>query len=176
MTLCVKMKKMKRRTNLVQSFSEMVAEGKKLLKTINEADATPIVATQEKLRENVMTFVSSQLHKIENKENLLAVLEAEIMQKALIHDLTTDDILSAYKTISTEKNQHASTVLELFKPTQVNGNTLIPPPSGDSGESQDVFEKLKPEQRTALYKLYTLLEKEKEKAKEKSIIKEEELE
>jgi hypothetical protein len=35
---------------------------------------------------------------------------------------------------------------------------------------------LKPEQRTALYKLYSLLEKEKEKAKEKIIEKEEEKE
>jgi len=145
----------------------LVDESKELLKNlynIDESRAKRIV-TQDDLRNDISSFISSQLQNLENQNTLKGLLEAEIAKKVLAHDLSTDEIFRAYSMISGEKSRNIDSLFKLFTPTPSSSNTILTPASRDE-QTESV--ELTSSQRQSLEKLVRIvsqtsnIEKEKE--------------
>ena len=135
----------------------LVDESKELLKNlynIDEPRAKRIV-TQDDLRNDISSFVSSQLQNLENQNTLKGLLEAEIAKKVLAHDLSTDEIFRAYAMISGEKSRNIDSLFKLFAPTQASPNSVLTPATKD--EEKETVE-LSSSQRQALEKLTRIIQ------------------
>ena len=135
----------------------LVDESKELLKNlynIDEPRAKRIV-TQDDLRNDVSSFVSSQLQNLENQNTLKGLLEAEIAKKVLAHDLSTDEIFRAYSMISGEKSRNIDSLFKLFAPTQASPNSVLTPATRT--EERESVE-LTSSQRQSIEKLLRIIE------------------
>ena len=135
----------------------LVDESKELLKNlynIDEPRARRIV-TQDDLRNDVSSFISSQLQNLENQNILKGLLEAEIAKKVLAHDLSTEEIFRAYGMISSEKSRNIDSLFKVFIPSQVSPNPIITPATRD--EEKDTVD-LSPSQRQAIEKLSRIVQ------------------
>ena len=132
----------------------LVDESKELLKNlynIDEPRAKRII-TQDDLRNDISSFVSSQLQNLENQNTLKGLLEAEIAKKVLAHDLSTDEIFRAYSMISGE---NIDSLFKLFAPTQASPNSVLTPATRT--EERESVE-LTSSQRQSLEKLLRVVE------------------
>ncbi len=134
----------------------LVEESKKLLDNLYNLKETRAVKimTQDDLRNDVASFVSSQLQNLENQNTLKGLLEAEIAKRVLTHDLSNDELRSFYATISSEKSRNIDSLFKLFIPTQVSPNTILTPATKD--EEKEMVD-LTPSQRQAIEKLSRIL-------------------
>lgn len=135
----------------------LVDESKELLKNlynIDEPRAKRIV-TQDDLRNDISSFVSSQLQNLENQNTLKGLLEAEIAKKVLAHDLSTDEIFRAYSMISGEKSRNIDSLFKLFAPTQASPNSVLTPATRT--EERESVE-LTSSQRQSIEKLLRIIE------------------
>lgn len=141
----------------LKDTESLVKESKELLKNlynIDESHAKRIV-TQDDLRNDISSFVSSQLQNLENQNTLKGLLEAEIAKKVLAHDLSTDEIFRAYSMISGEKSRNIDSLFKLFAPTQASPNSVLTPATRD--EEKETIE-LTSSQRQALEKLTRIVQ------------------
>ena len=141
----------------IQDTETLVEESKELLKNlynIDEPRAKRIV-TQDDLRNNISSFVSSQLQNLENQNTLKGLLEAEIAKKVLAHDLSTDEIFRAYSMISGEKSRNIDSLFKLFAPTQASPNSVLTPATRT--EERESVE-LTSSQRQSIEKLLRIIE------------------
>ena len=135
----------------------LVDESKELLKNlynIDEPRAKRII-TQDDLRNDISSFVSSQLQNLENQNTLKGLLEAEIAKKVLAHDLSTDEIFRAYSMISGEKSRNIDSLFKLFAPTQASPNSVLTPATRT--EERESVE-LTSSQRQSIEKLLRIIE------------------
>ena len=86
----------------------LVEESKELLKSLYNLDENKIIriTTQDDLRNDVSSFISSQLKNLENQNVLKSIIEAEMVKRVLAHDLSNDELRSWYATISSEKSKN----------------------------------------------------------------------
>ncbi len=112
------------------------------------------ITNQDSLREEVMSFVASQMHNI-SKQNLLEELVTqELMSKIALHEIGTDELMQLLNLLGKNKTDHTKALLEMFKPTQ-NTNTMMTPP--EKGEEVKLID-LNSEQRQSLEKLTRVME------------------
>ena len=107
------------------------------------------------MRNDISSFISSQLNNLENQNTLKGLLEAEIAKKVLAHDLSTDEIFRAYTMISGEKSRNIDSLFKLFTPTPSSSNTILTPATKDE---QNESVELTSSQRQALEKLVRVVE------------------
>jgi hypothetical protein len=118
---------------------------------------TQITDTTDKLKVDVMTFISERLKDINKKELLTNLLDAELIRKLVMHELTTDQLMNLRTNLSIDKNTSINGVLDLFKPNGTNSsNTLLPPPK-EQEEDNDIVKDLSSDQRNAMNKLMLIL-------------------
>ena len=102
-----------------------------------------------------MTFVKKQMGVIDNQDILRQAVEAEILNKLALHELSTDELMDIYRSISNEKSKNTDVLLSLFKPSGASGtSSLMLPPT--KTEEKTTLE-LTSDQRNALDKLTQVL-------------------
>ena len=141
----------------IQDTETLVEESKQLLKNLYNLDEPQVrkIVTQDDLRNDVSSFVSSRLKNLEHQGVLKGLFEAEMAKKLLAHDLTIDEIFKGYSMISTESARNIDSLFKLFIPTQTTPNTILTPASRD--EEKETTE-LTSSQRQALEKLSRIIE------------------
>lgn len=134
----------------------LVEESKELLKSLYNLDENKIIriTTQDDLRNDVSSFISSQLKNLENQNVLKSIIEVEMVKRVLAHDLSNDELRSWYATISSEKSKNIDSLFKVFIPTQVSPNPIIT--SATKDEEKETVE-LNPSQRQAIEKLSRIL-------------------
>lgn len=134
----------------------LVEESKELLKSLYNLDENKIIriTTQDDLRNDVSSFISSQLKNLENQNVLKSIIEAEMVKRVLAHDLSNDELRTWYATISSEKSKNVDSLFKVFIPTQVSPNPIIT--SATKDEEKETVE-LNPSQRQAIEKLSRIL-------------------
>ena len=136
---------------------ELMDESKKLLSNlyaVSERQPKRMI-TQDELRNDVSSFVSSQLQNLENQNVLKGLLEAEIAKRVMAHDMSNDELRAFYSMISSEKSRNIDSLFKLFAPSQGNPNSILTPASKD--EQNETIE-LSSSQRQALEKLTRIIQ------------------
>lgn len=135
----------------------LVDESKELLKNLYNLDEPQVrrIVTQDDLRNDVSSFVSSRLRHLENQSKLKGLFEAEMAKKVLAHDMSTDEIFRGYAMISAESARNIDSLFKLFAPTQTTPNTILTPATRD--EEKETVE-LSSSQRQALEKLTRIIQ------------------
>ena len=137
------------------NIEDVINEQKKVLESLYKAREEKKTTTDEDMRQDVMTFVSSQMNTIKNQDKLREVVEAEILQKIVLHELDTDELLATYKTLSDEKSKNTDVLMSLFRPSNASPNSLMLPPTREEDKSSL---DLTPQQRQSLEKLFKVIE------------------
>ena len=140
----------------IQDTNTLVEESKELLNSLYDVDKSRVtrIVTQDDLRNNVSSFISSQLKNLENQNTLKGIIEAEMAKRVLTHDLSNDELRSWYATISSEKSKNVDSLFKVFVPTQVSPNPIIT--SATKDEEKETSE-LSPSQRQAIEKLSRII-------------------
>lgn len=151
----------------IQDANSLVEESKELLKALYDVDKHNVkkIVSQDDLRNDISSFVSSQLQNLENQNILKGLLETEIAKRVLTHELTNDELRSYYATISSEKARNIDSLFKLFVPTQTTPNTIMT--SATKDDDKNTIE-LTSSQRQSMEKLIRILEmKDSKKISEK---------
>ena len=140
----------------IQDTNTLVEESKELLNSLYDVDKSRVtrIVTQDDLRNNVSSFISSQLKNLENQNTLKGIIEAEMAKRVLTHDLSNDELRSWYATISSEKSKNVDSLFKVFVPTQVSPNPIIT--SATKDEEKETID-LSPSQRQAIEKLSRII-------------------
>ena len=140
----------------IADTNTLVEESKELLKSLYNLDENKItrITTQDDLRNDVSSFISSQLKNLENQNTLKGIIEAEMAKRVLTHDLSNDELRSWYDTISSEHSKKVDSLFKVFVPSQVSPNPIITPATKD--EEKDTVD-LSPSQRQAIEKLSRII-------------------
>ena len=140
----------------IDNTNTLVEESKELLKSLYNLDENKVtrITTQDDLRNDVSSFISSQLKNLENQNTLKSIIEAEMVKRVLTHDLSNDELRSWYATISSEKSKNVDSLFKVFIPSQVSPNPIITPATKD--EEKDTVD-LSPSQRQAIEKLSRII-------------------
>lgn len=138
----------------MEDMTSLIEESKTLLSKLYSDSKTTKMMTQDDLRNDVSSFVSSRLKDLENQNRLKGLLVAEIAKKVMTHDLSTDEIFRAYSMISSEGARNIDSLFKLFIPTQTTPNTILSPAVKD--EEKETTE-LSSSQRQALEKLTRII-------------------
>lgn len=140
----------------IQDTESLVAESKELLKSLYNIDNARVtrIISQDDLRNDVSSFVCSQLQNLEHQNMLKGLIEAEMAKRVLTHELSNDELRSFYATISSEKSKNIDSLFKLFIPTQTTPNTILTPAS--KNEEKSTVE-LSSSQRQAIEKLSRIL-------------------
>jgi hypothetical protein len=140
----------------IQDTNTLVEESKELLKSLYNLDENRVtrITTQDDLRNDVSSFISSQLQNLEHQNTLKGLLEAEIAKRVLTHELSNDELRSFYATISSEKSKNIDSLFKVFIPTQNAPNSILTPATKD--EEKETFD-LSPSQRQAIEKLSRII-------------------
>ena len=140
----------------IADTNTLVEESKELLKSLYNLDENKVtrITTQDDLRNDVSSFISSQLKNLENQNTLKSIVEAEMVKRVLTHDLSNDELRSWYATISSEKSKSVDSLFKVFIPSQVSPNPIITPATKD--EEKDTVD-LSPSQRQAIEKLSRII-------------------
>lgn len=143
----------------MEGIADVLKDGKELLKNFYKSDKSyeRKVDNEDILRTEVMTFVSKQMGVIENQDLLRQAVEAELLNKIALHELSTDELMDVYKSISNEKSKNTDVLLSLFKPSGTTGTSslMLPPTKSEEKTNLD----LTVEQRNAIDKLSRVLSK-----------------
>ena len=141
----------------LQETETLIEESKKLLSNLYNVDDHQIkrIVSQDELRNDVSSFVSSQLHNLENQNRLKMLYEAEMAKLLLAHELSVDEIYRGYSLISSEKSKNVDSLFKLFAPTQTTPNTILTPATKD--EEKETVE-LTSSQRQAMEKLSRIVQ------------------
>ena len=140
----------------MEAIKDLINESTELLNNLYaNADIDKKVSSQEELRTEVATFIVSQLNRIQKQDVLRGLIEAELAQKIMLHELSAGELQDLYSTISREKSQNTIALLDIFKPTNTTPNSLITPPTQ---ENEDTNIEFTPAQRQALAKLTQIIE------------------
>ena len=136
----------------IADTNTLVEESKELLKSLYNLDENKVtrITTQDDLRNDVSSFISSQLKNLENQNTLKSIIEAEMVKRVLTHDLSNDELRSWYATISSEKSKNVDSLFKVFVPTQATPNTILTPATKD--EEKETID-LSPSQRQAIERL-----------------------
>lgn len=134
----------------IKDVQSLVDESKTLLKNLYGKDNTKRTMTQDDLRNDVASFVSSQLQNLEHQNMLKGLLEVEIAKRILTHDLSNDELRQYYATVSSEKAKNIDSLFKLFVPTQTTPNTILTPATK---ENETNVVDLSESQRQAIEKL-----------------------
>ena len=140
----------------IADTNTLVEESKELLKSLYNLDENKVtrITTQDDLRNDVSSFISSQLKNLENQNTLKSIIEVEMVKRVLTHDLSNDELRSWYATISSEKSKNVDSLFKVFIPSQVSPNPIITPATKD--EEKDTVD-LSPSQRQAIEKLSRII-------------------
>ena len=140
----------------IADTNTLVEESKELLKSLYNLDENKVtrITTQDDLRNDVSSFISSQLKNLENQNTLKSIIEVEMVKRVLTHDLSNDELRSWYATISSEKSKNVDSLFKVFVPSQVSPNPIITPATKD--EEKDTVD-LSPSQRQAIEKLSRII-------------------
>ncbi len=140
----------------IADTNTLVEESKELLKSLYNLDESRVtrITTQDDLRNDVSSFISSQLKNLENQNTLKGIIEAEMAKRVLTHDLSNDELRSWYATISSENSKKVDSLFKVFIPSQVSPNPIITPATKD--EEKDTVD-LSPSQRQAIEKLSRII-------------------
>ena len=140
----------------IADTNTLVEESKELLKSLYNLDENKVtrITSQDDLRNDVSSFISSQLKKLENQNKLKSMIEAEMGKRVLTHDLSNDELRSWYATISSEKSKNVDSLFKVFVPTQTTPNTILTPATKD--EEKETID-LSPSQRQAIEKLSRII-------------------
>lgn len=147
----------------MEDMTSLIEESKTLLSKLYSDSQTTKMMTQDDLRNDVSSFVSSRLKDLENQNILKGLLVAEIAKKVMTHDLSTDEIFRAYSMISSEGARNIDSLFKLFIPTQTTPNTILSPAVKD--EEKETTE-LSSSQRQALEKLTRIIAQSEKKTEE----------
>lgn len=140
----------------IADTNTLVEESKELLKSLYNLDENKVtrITTQDDLRNDVSSFISSQLKNLENQNTLKGIIEAEMAKRVLTHDLSNDELRSWYATISSEHSKKVDSLFKVFVPTQTTPNTILTPATKD--EEKETID-LSPSQRQAIEKLSRII-------------------
>ena len=140
----------------IADTNTLVEESKELLKSLYNLDENKVtrITSQDDLRNDVSSFISSQLKNLENQNTLKSIIEAEMAKRVLTHDLSNDELRSWYATISSEKSKNVDSLFKVFVPTQTTPNTILTPATKD--EEKETID-LSPSQRQAIEKLSRII-------------------
>jgi len=140
----------------IADTNTLVEESKELLKSLYNLDESRVtrITTQDDLRNDVSSFISSQLKNLENQNTLKGIIEAEMAKRVLTHDLSNDELRSWYATISSENSKKVDSLFKVFVPTQTTPNTILTPATKD--EEKETID-LSPSQRQAIEKLSRII-------------------
>ena len=140
----------------IADTNTLVEESKELLKSLYNLDENKVtrITTQDDLRNDVSSFISSQLKNLENQNTLKSIIESEMVKRVLTHDLSNDELRSWYATISSEKSKNVDSLFKVFVPTQATPNTILTPATKD--EEKETID-LSPSQRQAIEKLSRII-------------------
>ena len=99
----------------IADTNTLVEESKELLKSLYNLDENKVtrITTQDDLRNDVSSFISSQLKNLENQNTLKSIIEAEMVKRVLTHDLSNDELRSWYATISSETKDEEKETIDL---------------------------------------------------------------
>jgi len=136
------------------NIEDVIREQKKVLEALYKAKEEKKTTTDEDMRQDVMTFVTHEMNTIKNQDRLREIVEAEISQKVLLHEMDTSELLDTYKTLSDEKSKNTDVLLSLFRPSNSSPNSLMLPPTKEEKSTID----LTPQQRQSLEKLFNVIE------------------
>lgn len=154
----------------MENINDIIKESKQLLEGIHgkEIQNEP-VNNIDTFRSKLLNFINNQLEPIKRTQDILDLVDAAIIRKLMFEEYDKNELLDLRRELTQSANLRTSVLLDPFKPTNGGGNTLITPPSADQNNTNDdVLKKLKPEERVALEKLYSILKvKEREKDKNK---------
>ena len=146
----------------IQDVNDLVNESQELLKNLYKVTDTKRIMTQDDLRNDISSFVSSQLKNLEKQNVLKGLLEAEIAKRVLTHDMSNDELRSFYATISSEKSKNIDSLFKLFVPTQTTPSTILTPAVKEDNSS---VINLSSTQRQAIEKLVRVVRAMDEKTK-----------
>lgn len=141
----------------MEGIKDLIKESNELLDNLysQSNESSKRISSQEELREEVATFVVSQMNRIQKQDILRGLIEAELANKVLLHELSTDELQSLYVAISKEKSSNTMSLLDMFKPTNASPNSLMTPPTKEEENNSLDYS---PEQRQALEKLTKIVE------------------
>jgi hypothetical protein len=141
----------------MEGIKDLIKESNELLDNLysQSNESSKRISSQEELREEVATFVVSQMNRIQKQDILRGLIEAELANKVLLHELSTDELQSLYVAISKEKSSNTMSLLDMFKPTNASPNSLMTPPTKEEENNSLDYS---PEQRQALEKLTKIIE------------------
>ena len=141
----------------IQDTETLIEESKELLSNLYNVEDHQIkrIVSQDELRNDISSFVSSQLNNLENQNRLKMLYEAEMAKLLLAHELTVDEIYRGYALISSEKSRNIDSLFKLFAPTQTSPNTVLTPAT--KNEEKETVE-LTSSERQSIEKLMRIIE------------------
>jgi hypothetical protein len=150
----------------MEDYKSIINESKNILSALYDGENIKPISSQDQLRENLMSFISNQLGSIARQDVFRNLIEAELINKILLHEMSSDELMDMYKMISGEKAKTTTALLEPFKPTNSTSNPLLNPP-GEDADTEEMAKKLTPNQRQTFNKLGMILEMLDKKEKER---------
>lgn len=145
----------------MENLEELLKESKDIiqgLKPFKQEIQNMEITSQEIFRNNLMKFLSIQMNGVNNTQELLDIIDAEIIKKVLLHEVSIDDLKDLRHSIASHKLGQVSTLLEPFKPNNATGSTLLTPPIAENKENENIVKQLTSGQRQSLVKLASLLD------------------
>ena len=141
----------------MEDITELIKESNTLLnKMYSSVDESKKISSQEELRNEVSSFIVAQLNRIQKQDILRGLIEAELSQKIVLHELSTAELRDLYATISKEKTVNTTALLDIFKPTNTTPNSLVTPPVKENEDSGAI--EYTASQRQSLAKLAQIVE------------------
>lgn len=157
----------------MDSITDIIRESKKLADSLREKDDKIIpVPTPDSFRQSLLMFLQTRMEDIRNNMSLLGIVDAELIRKVALKEMSTAELLKLRNSILATANMATATVVEPFKPTNNASGAILLPPK-DEGNTNMIVNELTPEQRTALNKVDQLMALLASKIKEKKQIIEE---
>jgi len=113
------------------------------------------VNSSDLLKTKVYSFVSSEMEENIKQNFARDIIIREIQERIRTHDVSFDQLLMAYETISKHKNMGTTALLKPFEPVPNAVGTLIPAsnPGDESNPTLDAIKKLDPKTMNAMFML-----------------------
>jgi hypothetical protein len=138
-------------TKLIHENIDKVSDKHNKIKKINSDDL---------LREEISSFIVSQMESIRDQDSFRNVIINALKEKVLVNDLKVSDLISLYRTISSEKSDNTQTLLDIFKPQSNIPSPLLNPknPNDNQDSISKYLEEADPEFLQGIFLLMKKLE------------------
>lgn len=130
--------------------------------------AIQVKTKDERMRESILKLVECEVSDRISDIELTDILKNSLKDKAITHDMTINEIISALSMIRNTGTEKTKSILEPFKATGNTPSPMLTPTDPESEETNEVLESMTSNEVRALDKMVKVLENIKPSESEKT--------